>query len=242
MIFTIFYGIYFLLLLLSTIVVIIPYYLLKLFRLNKTSRNYMDALSSFYSRGMLRTGGVKIEVSGTENIPSKECRITIVANHQSVTDVPILRGYIPVMAGFIAKKELSRIPLIRTWLYAAGCLILDRGNRRSAIEMIGKGVESIRNGKPLIIFPEGTRGRNGNMLPFKKGSLKLASRSESVIIPVSIDGSYRIWEEKHRITPCIVRLTIHPVVNTAGMAKEELSLLAGKLQDIISEGVNGSDK
>ncbi len=237
MIRTILYGIYFLLALILSFFILIPFYFLKIIRARKSAENYMKNMSSLYSRNLLWTGGVKVFVTGLENLPEQGSRMTIIANHQSSTDIPILRGFIPIMAGFIAKKELSYIPFIRTWLYAVGCIMIKRGSRQSAVEAIEKGVASIKEGKPLIIFPEGTRGKNGVMGIFKKGALKLAVRSESLIIPVTIDGSFRIWEERYRITPTIVNLTVHPVVNTMQLSKDEISLLSDTLWTTISTGL-----
>lgn len=147
-------------------------------------------------RFIVRLTGSSITVKGLENIP-KDQAVLYVGNHRSYFD--ILTGYItvPGLTGFIAKKEMLRYPVLRNWMSYVHCLFLDRSDMKKALKTILKGIESIKDGISIWIFPEGTRNRKSDpldMLPFKEGSLKIAEKSGCPVIPVAITGTQEIFE------------------------------------------------
>lgn len=149
--------------------------------------------------------GTKLIILGAENIPS-DTAVLYVGNHRSYFD--IILGYIavPGITGFIAKKEMNRYPLLRVWMRYIHCLFLDREDIRQGLQTILTGVEKIKSGISIFVFPEGTRNKSDDeFLPFKAGSLKIAEKSGCPIIPVAINHSDDIFE-KH--LPKIYKTTV----------------------------------
>ncbi|MEY8338685.1 lysophospholipid acyltransferase family protein [Lachnospiraceae bacterium 62-35] len=147
-------------------------------------------------RLLLSIAGVTITVRGMENIP-KDRAVLYVGNHRSYFD--ILTGYVtvPTLMGFVAKREMLRYPFLKDWMKNVNCLFLDRKNMREGLKTILTGVEKIKNGISIWIFPEGTRNRNKDvleMLPFKEGSLKIAEKAGCPVIPVAITGTAEVFE------------------------------------------------
>lgn len=147
---------------------------------------------------ILMTAGVKITVRGLENIP-RDRAVLYVGNHRSYFD--ILVGYVtvPTLVGFVAKKEMERLPLLSDWMRNVNCLFLDRVNLKEGLKTILTGIEKVKQGISVWIFPEGTRSRNEDlreMLPFKEGSLKIAEKSGCPVIPVALTGTAQVFENQ----------------------------------------------
>lgn len=148
-------------------------------------------------RFILRRAGVTYEVRGLENIPEDRA-VLYVGNHRSYFD--ILVGYVtvPGLTGFVAKKEMLKIPLLRDWMHKVNCLFLDRVDIKEGLKTILEGIEKVKSGTSIWIFPEGTRNENEDMtelLPFHEGSLKIAQKSGCPVIPVAITGTAPIFEQ-----------------------------------------------
>ena len=147
-------------------------------------------------RCLLKLAGVTITVKGEENIP-KDTAVLYVGNHRSYFD--ILTGYttVPTLLGFVAKKEMERIPLLRSWMKNVNCLFLDRKDIKAGLKTILEGIEKVKNGISVWIFPEGTRNRNKDLkelLVFKEGSLKIAEKSGCPVVPVAMVGTAEAFE------------------------------------------------
>ena len=147
-------------------------------------------------RCLLKLAGVTITVKGEENIP-KDTAVLYVGNHRSYFD--ILTGYttVPTLLGFVAKKEMEKIPILRTWMANVNCLFLDRKNIKEGLKTILQGIEKVKNGISIWIFPEGTRNTNEDiteLLPFKEGSLKIAEKSGCPVVPVAMVGTAEAFE------------------------------------------------
>ena len=99
------------------------------------------------------------------------------------------------LVGFVAKKEVLKVPILSYWLPRAKCIPLDRQNPRDAVRVINEGVKNLKDGYSMMIFPEGTRSLDGKHSPFKKGSLKLAIKAKVPIVPVTIDASFTSFEK-----------------------------------------------
>ena len=198
-------------------------------------RRYLEEIVSKWARFVVGKTGTEVHVTGVDNIPDET--VLFVSNHQGYFDIPLLLGFVPKLKGFIAKKELKKIPLISSWMNRINCIFIDRGNPRESIKSIRKGVELLKEGNDLVIFPEGTRGKDSEVGEFKKGSLKLATKSKVPIVPITIDGSFNMLEERKRITKTKVYITIHPPEYTKDLSKEEESDLTDKLQQIVKSGM-----
>jgi 1-acyl-sn-glycerol-3-phosphate acyltransferase len=222
--------------LLTILVEYIPLAVLKLFASKKILDTYVIKTTSRWGRSVLKVAGARMHVSGLENIPDCD-RLCFISNHQSMFDIPVVLGHLPPNIGFIAKQELRKIPIVHRWMKELGCILIDRKNPRQARRTIIEGIKQIRNGKPLCIFPEGTRSRSNQMADFKKGSLKLAIKSEAMIIPLTISGTYKLYEETGHIKKADVYLTVHPAIDVRTCDEETLSSLAEIVQKQIQSAL-----
>ena len=144
-----------------------------------------------WARIILRVCGIKVYVKGLENIePEVPC--IYMTNHQSAFDIFALLAYLPVDFKFIMKEELMRIPLLGMAMKRVGYIGIARDNPRSAVKSLKEAGEKIKRGVSVLIFPEGTRSKDGKLQEFKKGGFKLATRTGVNIVPICIRGSYRI--------------------------------------------------
>lgn len=187
-----------------------------------------------WARSLIRLGGGKIKVVGEEHIP-KTGPIVFVANHQSNFDIPLLLGYIDRPKGFIAKAETKKIPIVGGWMSFMKCVFMDRSNPRAALKAIKEGVEIVKSGHPLVIFPEGTRSADGTVGEFKPGSFKLAMKAGALIVPVTIDGTYDMMKKGQKtIHPADVTLTISKPIPSEGVESTESFALREQVQAIIA--------
>ncbi len=144
-----------------------------------------------WGRVIIWASGVRVNVSGLENIDASQPRIYM-TNHQSIFDIFALLAYLPVDFKFIMKQELMRIPLFGYATKRAGYIGITREDPRKAIASMNEAARKIASGSSVLIFPEGTRSTDGVLLPFKKGGFTLAIKSGCDIVPVAVEGSHRI--------------------------------------------------
>lgn len=166
--------------------------------------------------------GTKLIVIGKENIPTDQA-VLYVGNHRSYYDIILSYLAVPGMTGFISKKEMNKIPILRKWMKAIGCLFLDRDDIRKGMQMVLDAITKIKSGISIFIFPEGTRNKSEDeFLQFHGGSLKIGEKSGCPIIPVAINGSDDVFE-KH--APKIIKATVViefcPAIYPAQLDKEE---------------------
>ncbi len=185
-----------------------------------------------WARSLIRLGGGTIEVAGEEHIPVGQ-PVVFVSNHQGNYDIPIMLGYVPTPKAFISKIEVLKLPLIRSWMRLMQCAFMDRKDLRQSLRTINSAAESIRKGYSMVIFPEGTRSKGKPMADFKAGSFKLALKAGVPIVPVTINGSWRLMEEKGYMKPATVKVTIHPPIPTEGLTKEEAEALPEQVKAVI---------
>lgn len=201
---------------------------------------FMFKIGKRWARRTLKITGTTMEVHGEENLVDGPC--LFVANHQSYMDVPIIVSIAKSHLGFVAKKELAEVPLFGVWIRRTRSLFLDRENTREAIKVIIEGVKYLKEGHSLCIFPEGTRSKNNNVGTFKKGSLKLALKSGVPIVPVTIDGTYRVLEENNRLRKAHVIVTVDKPIYTDEMTKEEQNDLIDEIRAMIVENLEQKNR
>ncbi|MCT4563419.1 MAG: 1-acyl-sn-glycerol-3-phosphate acyltransferase [Maledivibacter sp.] len=224
------------------ILVITPY-LITLKSLDKQDRiDERDELAYDISRkwgyNLIKASGSKIKVIGQENIP-KDQAVLFVSNHQSYLDIPVLLGYIDKPKSFIAKAELSKYPLFSTWMKAMRCIFIDRSDVRQSLRAIKEGIKLLKNGYSLVIFPEGTRSKDGNLMEFKQGSLKLATKSGVPIMPVTINGTKDIMTRGTLfIKPTDVEIIISKPIFMDEETAKDSKALNERVRNIISENLN----
>lgn len=147
------------------------------------------SISRYWARAILKLAGIRLKVQGLERLDSTRQYIFI-ANHQSYLDIPALvQALPPFQLRWIAKKEILWIPLFGWALWTTKHIIVDRSNLSNAMISLRKARERIEKGVSVVVFPEGTRSRNGELLPFKRGGFLLAIKTQTPIVPVTINGS-----------------------------------------------------
>lgn len=188
------------------------------------------------ARYVLKVTKTSMEVSGIENIPEENC--VFIANHQAIFDGFALLAYIDKPFGFIAKKEIEKIPLVGSWVKSTGSIYINRESPRESIKTIQEGVEKIKRGGSIMIFPEGTRSLESKMNTFKKGSMKLAIKSKVAIVPITIDGTYNVLEVGKKVTGNKVKMVIHKPIYVDSLSREQEQDLSEYVQNIIEKELN----
>ncbi|MBR2877023.1 MAG: 1-acyl-sn-glycerol-3-phosphate acyltransferase [Clostridia bacterium] len=193
---------------------------------------FVDAELTKWLNPLMSAAGVNFVVNGKENIPENEA-VIYVPNHQGLFDMPAIILNTPTPCGFIAKKELKKVPIVRTWMWLLDCVFIDRQNKREARVAIKESVELIKKGRSMVIFPEGTRSRDGIPLAFKSGVMMIAKETKAKIVPVVLEGVIDRFEGTGNITPGTVNVTFLPCVETDSLSREELKAVPDKLRNMI---------
>ncbi len=177
--------------------------------------------------------GAKTTVIGLERIPKDE-PVLFVGNHQSYFDIIISYSLMPRLTGYVAKKEIEKIPLLRTWMKYLYCLFLDRDDIREGMKTIVQGIEYIKNDISIAIFPEGTTSKDGVLLPFHEGSLKFAEKSGCKIVPMVQNNTRFLWEmQKPKIRKTHTVLEFCEPIDVKELSKEERKHLGSHIKQII---------
>ena len=188
-------------------------------------------------RFILFLSGVKLTVIGQENIPKNE-PVLYVGNHRSFFDIVIGYTLVPNLTGFVAKKEMEKIPLLSNWMRKLYCLCLDRNDIKAGLKTILTGIDYIKNGISIWIFPEGTRNKDSeaSLLPFKEGSLKIAEKSGCPIIPVAMHHTADIFENHFpKIKKTHVTVEFGTPIVLKELEKEERKFAGAFLQKQIED-------
>ena len=184
---------------------------------------------------MLKVAGVRLTVIGEEHVP-KDQAVLYIGNHRSYFDILLTYSRCPRLTGYVAKVEMLRYWLLRDWMKALYCLFLDREDMKAGLKTILQGIEYIKNGISICIFPEGTRNRQEEMLPFKEGSLKMAEKTGCPIIPMAITNSAEIFENHLPfVRPCHVILEYGTPILPKELSKEDRKFLGAYTQKKIQE-------
>ncbi len=173
--------------------------LLILFSLFDRSGKSLHFLARLWARGILAAAGVTVRAAGVENIAGDGAKI-LVSNHQGYFDIFALFVALPLRFGWVAKKELYRIPVFSLAMKRFGNVLIDRSNREAARRSLQVAADQVRRGQSILIFAEGTRTPDGSVRPFKKGCFYLAQASGVPVIPISISGSYGVMP-KNSVRP-----------------------------------------
>lgn len=148
-----------------------------------------------WGRGLLTFWGVSLGIHGAERLDPDRSYV-IMANHLSWADIVVLFVSLPVMPGFLAKKELDRIPFLSAALRWGGHVLVDRGKHTRAMQALSNAADQICDGKTVLIFPEGTRGSSDTIGAFKGGGFKLARAAKVAIVPVGIRGTRGVFPKE----------------------------------------------
>ncbi len=184
-----------------------------------------ERVMGWWGRAFVRLGGWKFRVEGIENLPSGGA--VLVANHQSVLDIPMLLSAFLRPVRFLAKRELGEIPLLGKAMAASGNLFIDREDPRDTVRMIREAAAQLHDGGLVVVFPEGTRSRDGSIGEFRPGAFYLAHKSGAPVVPVYLDGGYRaIPKGGFRVRPAGLLVRVLPPLSPeegAGGSKERIA-------------------
>ncbi|MBQ3104712.1 MAG: 1-acyl-sn-glycerol-3-phosphate acyltransferase [Lachnospiraceae bacterium] len=194
------------------------------------------AIVQWAFRVCLWIAGVRVTVLGEERVPADR-PVLYVGNHRSYFDILLTYVRVPRPTGYISKKEMERFPLLRNWMRNLHCLFLDRRDIKQGLKTILTGIEKIKSGISICIFPEGTRNKvNDTFLPFHGGSFKLAEKSGCPIVPVAINNSAAIFEDHlPRIKKAHVIIEYGEPIYPEALDKETKKVLASHVSEMIQE-------
>lgn len=186
-------------------------------------------------RVVLFLAGAKRTVIGRENVPKDE-PILYISNHRSYFDIPISYVSLPTLTGFMAKKEIGKVPILKTWMGNLQCLFLDREDIRQGMKTILQAIEQVKAGYSIFISPEGTRNHDKEMLPFKEGSFKVAEKTGCAIVPVALTNTDELFENHMpRVKSAKVVIEFGKPIYPNDLDKDTRKHLGNHVQGIIRE-------
>lgn len=195
--------------------------------------DYIHLVARAWARGILFGSRIKVTVKGLSNLDPSESYVYM-SNHLSNFDIPVLLAHLPVQFRWLAKAELFRIPVFGLALKRAGYIRIDRTNLRSAITSLKRAAGIIRDGVSVLVFPEGTRSRDGSLRSFKKGGFVMAMNSGVPIIPVILHGTWEIMSKTGlRINPGNAVLEILPPIDVSAYAGRNKEALMASVRDVM---------
>ena len=186
-----------------------------------------------WAPGMLRLAGAELRVEGSPDAVADRPAIYVM-NHQSSLDIPAAFAVLPVDLRFIAKHTLRKVPFLGWYMSWTGMVFVDRTNSTQAVGTLNAAAERVRGGISLLAYPEGTRSRDGRILPFKKGPFVLALQAGVPIVPIAIEGSIECMPAHLRpFRPGVVRMAFGAPIPTAGMTMDQRDQLVRQARDAV---------
>lgn len=180
-----------------------------------------DWAGTGWSRDVLSAAGTPVLVEGLENIPQGQ-PVIYASNHSSMFDIWALFATLPDSVRFVAKQELFRIPLLGRAMRSAGHIPIDRAARKKAFEAYAEAARTIKRGVTPVVFPEGTRSRTGELLPFKNAPFGFAIAAQVPVVPIYVHRTFEILPKgAWRLRPQPIRLLIGKPISTVGLRPED---------------------
>ena len=210
-------------------------YLIILLRIFPRTRQVTPVMR-LWAHLFLLTTGTRVTVEGLDRLDPRASYV-FTGNHISNIDIPVMVGRLPVSVRFLAKKELFAVPVLGGAMRAIHIVRTDRKAGPMAHREINEQVSRvITAGLSLVIYPEGTRSRDAELMPFKKGAFRIAIDNGMPIVPVTIVGSERVWKPGSKlIRGGPVRLVIHEPVSTSGLTQNDIGDLRDRVRGIVEE-------
>jgi 1-acyl-sn-glycerol-3-phosphate acyltransferase len=195
---------------------------------------WQHACARTWSWLILKTSGICVRVEGLEHVNPARTTIYCV-NHQSAMDIPVLFASLPVQFRFVAKRSLFHMPFLGWHLLRSGHIPVDRDRPQQAMKSMKKVAQEIRQGKSVLLFPEGHRSRNGQLLPFKAGSFYIAILSGVPIVPITLNGTpYVLKPDTYHVRAGKAEMIVHPPISTEGLSLHDVDALSQKVKDAIA--------
>ena len=199
---------------------------------------WLHDIQAFWSRSFFYLLFLPVKVTGTENI-DRHTSYVFVANHQSMADVFLIYGWLPVIFKWLMKAELRRMPFVGSACKAAGHIFVKRGNSAAALQALREAENVLHDGVCTVIFPEGTRSENGEVGKFKRGALQIALDLKLPIVPISLSGCYEVMN-KHEF-----HANYHPVhmhigepIDISTLADEDVPAAIEQLRQAVIAGID----
>ncbi len=219
---------------------------LKRFQARKNEMDLTEYDSLIYSqpqkwaKGIMKRTKSTINISGLDNLP--EGPVLFVSNHEGNFDIPVLLSTIPKPFGFISKKEVNKFPVLPTYMEEMNCVFIDRSDRRSALKSIGDTVEKLKQGHSILIFPEGTRNKGGELGEFKAGFIRIAKDSSVPIVPIAISGTSEIMEKNNnKVKPGNVSVQVLKPIPPGFILQEDAKTMGTNIRAIIEQALANPD-
>lgn len=206
-------------------------FFIQTFKGEEEAWKYGQKLFAIWTIFTIKLAGMKITISGRENIPKETC--VFMGNHQSILDIPVLKYATDRNLDFIAKDDLIKVPIVGYWITHLKSIILNRESTREGIKSINLAVENVKQGYSYVIFPEGTRSTDKKVHEFKKGSLKIATKAKAPIVPFAINGTDKFLGDGKKLRPGRVEIIFGEPIATSSMSKEEEKEIAEKLHNTV---------
>jgi len=215
-----------------------PYSLL----VHDISRLYRVAM--WIANAGVRAAGIRIELSGLEHVPSdRQC--IFMCNHVSNLDPPVVLPMLPGRCSVLLKKELMRIPILGTAMKMGKFVPVERGHRRDAAQAsVAAAADALRSGLNILVFPEGTRSKNGRLATFKKGPFFLAQQTQAPVIPIALSGTQHMMRKGSvAITPGVAEVRLLPMIEPGQYETREqlLNAVRRAIADALPEEMKPDD-
>ena len=197
--------------------------------------NSAHQVARLWGKTLLLFSGVQVKLVGETHAISPDQSYIFMANHQSAFDIFSLLAGLPIPFRWVAKKELFKIPIFGPSMRRAGYISIDRSNPRDAVRSLNKAAQRIREGVSVVVFPEGTRTEDGNLLPFKGGGFVLAIKSTAPIVPTAIRGTFMVKPRgSFWIHPRTVYIHLGTPIETKGYKTRDKDILKEKVFQALS--------
>lgn len=209
-------------------------------KFNKRAKDYSSLrIVQWGFKVILWITGVEVTVIGEEKVPDEP--VLYIGNHRSFFDILLTYSRCKRLTGYVAKKEMEKVPSLSTWMKNLYCLFLDRENPKEGLKTILKAIEYVKQGISICIFPEGTRnkGEELSMLPFKEGAFKISTKTGCPIVPISMNNTAAIFENQMpRIKKVHVILEYGDPIYPNQLDPEKKKRIGAYVQNIVQETIN----
>lgn len=200
----------------------------------RPNSRWLDRILRWWARTWFRLGGAELTVEGVEVDRSRS--YVIVSNHQSNFDIMTSLLAVPVPGRFLAKKELYRIPIVGSAMKATGMVKVDRSQHGASVhaQLTAAATANTNAARSVIVYPEGTRSRTGDLMAFKRGAFAIAIAGELPVLPVTISGSFEAWPPGGTVRGGPIVARVHEPIETTGMVKSDVSALTDQVRGLIA--------
>lgn len=187
-----------------------------------------------WAPGLLFTARVRLEIDGLDRVDFARAHL-FAANHQSLIDIPVLFRVLPVPLRFVAKEGLRAVPFLGRYIAAMGMVYVRQDSRVKGVGAVAAVASILSRGDSVVTFPEGTRGIDGRVAPFKPGALAPAIQTGVAVVPVAIEGAGRVLpRECFRVRSGTIRVTVGAPVATTGLTLEDRADLARRVRSAVT--------